>query len=305
MTRILVCTAVYEGVRAFLPEYVNSLRAAAACAEARVEVLFAVDGLLEPGAALAALGTAVPHRFIDASGGSVAMVRKRLLHAAVTDGADLLVFADADDMMEQGGLAQHMEALKDADFSYGDQLPVDERGNSAGPPFFEGAGVPFRLDSAAPLARRNFVGFTASAVRRTRVPPEAMEFPSCVLAADWWFYTMLARAGRLGTRTRGPVVRYRLHSDNVLGPRPTPTLESMLRRCTIAMKHYAALPPDRETHASSLAIERLAQRLTAEPQAWTAAIARACAERGVWFDDVWRLASAFLPEPAEPADTRR
>lgn len=291
---VLVCTALYAGALPYVERYAAALRRAAAASNANVELLLALDGVDRNLRELEPLDD-LPRQFLVAGGLDVAGVRSRLLRAAHEGKALLVVFTDADDMLEPTALAQHIAALETADFSYGDQIPIDRGDAVLQESFFAGLSIPRRVHSPMTLLFRNFIGFTGAAVRREKLPEEALQVPAGVQAADWWFFTILLHRGLAGQQTEYPVVRYRLHGANTLGPVPDATLPAFRRRCEIALAHYRALPPSGPVTECIRAVTRLVQSVASDPATWQPKVAGACAVRGVWFDDVWRLAKAFLP----------
>lgn len=298
MADVLVCTALYEAVRPFLPSYISALRAAAAQTDTGIRALFALDGFSRPEDALQNLGTGIQRYYVDASGTSPAGVRKRLVGAALEISSPVLVFTDADDMLEPRAFDLHLEALQRGDFSFGDQRHVDMDGCLMDRTLFDGMN-PGSVAGISMLLDRNFLGFGSTAVWRHRVTARAADIPSAVVAADWWFFSILILDGLIGAQTTEPVVRYRQHPQNLLGPRADPNLTAFLSRCRVARLHYQHLPIP-EAVARLNAIERTIAAIEREPSAWTGVIERACQETGVWFEDVWRVARPFLALPPAP-----
>ena len=301
MLGIAVCTVLYESARPFAASYIEALGSAVAAVDGAVQMVFAVDDFTGAERAFMPLRDIGPARFCQTrSGANMAEVRSTLLHAAAGSDVDVLAFTDIDDMLLPDGLRRHVEALQGADFSYGDQIPIDEVGSVIGPPFMAGADVPWRLSDPNELLRRNFVGFSASAVWRRRVPERLLSIPHQVVAADWWFYTMLLHEGRRGARTSGPVVAYRSHQSNLLGPRPRATIEGMERRCDIVRRHYSALPPDPVIATHDDAMVRLLAELRRDGSETATRLRRACDAPGVWYEDIWRMASLMDKQEKEP-----
>ena len=139
--KIAICAALYESGRPFLDEYVAALRTAA---EGR-DCLFvaAIDGLKNPQEALADLAEHLEIVTVDVPAGHTpAGVRCAMLAAGQRCEVDVLVFTDMDDLIAPRGLHSHLDALADADFSYGDMELIDVSGHRMGRRFFDGAGVP-------------------------------------------------------------------------------------------------------------------------------------------------------------------
>ncbi len=297
MARIALCTALYEAGRPFLGDWLAGVLAATEEAAGRhdVQVVIAVHGLEEPEAAVAPLRARVPVRLAEApESASLAAVRALMLRAAGETDAEVLVFVDMDDMLLPGALDSHLEALDGADFSYGDLIPIDAGGGGIGLSFFAGARVPGEVSDHRAVLTRNFLGFSNSALRRARLAEAACAVPSSVRAADWWVFTTLLAQGRCGKRTAVPVARYRSHPGNILGARPDPAPEAVLRRCDIVRRHYAALTPAPRVAAQDKAVAELARRVAADPAGMAEALRAACARPGVWYEDIARLAAPYL-----------
>ena len=290
MTRILVCTVVYEAARPFLADFSRGLIEAAA-GRKDAEALFLSDGLTAPEVALAAVADAMTARIDTVPEGlSLTAIRRRLIETARRSGAEVLVFADCDDMLTAEALEAHRAALEDADFSYGDQILTDAALRPSGRNLYQDWNVPARVTDPDSLRDGNFVGFSGAAVRRTRLSEIACALPDEVIAADWWVFTRLLMDGRRGARTGAPVPRYRQHAGNIQGATPGAEIEAVLRRCEIVRRHAAALPG---FEARAAAVERLAQAIENDPEAMRPAILEACATPRPWYADIAVLANPF------------
>ena len=290
MTRILVCSVVYEAARPFLADFSRGLIEAAA-GRKDAEALILSDGLTAPEAIFAAVTDAMTARIDQTPGGlSPAAIRRRLIETARRSEAEILVFADCDDMLTADALEAHRAALDDADFSYGDQILTDAALRPSGRNLYRDWDVPARVTDPDSLRDGNFVGFSGAAVRRTRLSEAACALPDEVIAADWWVFTRLLMDGRRGARTETPVTRYRQHAGNIQGATPSAEFEAVLRRCQIVRRHAAALPG---FEARAAAVERLAQAIESDPEGMRPAILKACAEPRPWYADIAILARPF------------
>ena len=193
----------------------------------------------------------------------------------------------------EDALAEHENALTVADFSYGDLLIVDIRESNGGQSFFAGASVPGQTTAPEDILDRNWLGFSNTAVRRSALPAEALCVPNDIVAVDWWFFSALLDAGLRGQRIDIPVAQYRRHDDNLLGPEPADSPDSVLRRCDIMRRHYAALPQSAATTGRAAAIEDLRDAIVADPSRLHRMSAEARAQPVLWYEDVSRLAVAL------------
>lgn len=303
--KIAICAALYEAGRPFLAGFTEALCAAAAEGGVAREVVFiaAVDGLLDAEEALANLAEHLDIDTVDIPAGHTpAGVRRAMLAAGQASGADVLVFIDMDDLIAPGALESHLGALREADFSYGDMDLIDVSGRGLGRRFFDGAGVPGHIDNIAAISDRNFLGFSNTAVRTSRIAPVALAVPEDVIAADWWFYTMLLLGGLSGRKTAGPVAAYRIHDANTLGAGTPRTVTGAIGQTEAMLRHYRAFSAHPALGARAEQTEQVLAKLRNAPE-------RELAEHlgvwgndgGAWFEGIARIAENLSAAPL--ADT--
>lgn len=289
MPKIAVCTAFHELARPFLQDYIAGLLAEAKGRD--LVLVAAIDNLGEPERALADMTKALPVSFHAAKPrASIAEVRAVMLDAARECGADILVFLDADDVIEAGAVDRHLAALASADISYGDAQPIDEGGRELGPRLFDGLAVPETVVSSAEIVRRNFFGLSNTAMRRAALAGAACKPPRDNDATDWWVFTTLLDNGATARRAKGVVVRYRMHGANLLGIAAAADATTLAKRCRMAARHFAALPPTPERRKASDAVSRLERALAIDPDRWVGKARDIARDRSAWFEDVFRLA---------------
>lgn len=284
MTRFAICTALYEAGRPYLAAYTAGLRAAVAGTDACL--VLAIDDFDSPEPVIAGLREICPVMTVRAHNGATpAQVRRCLITAGLETGAEILVFADMDDMLAADAPGLHDDALADADISFGDLELIDARGEYLHRRFFQGVDIPHYVNAAETLAGRNFLGLSNTAVRASAWTEEALQIPADVVAADWWIFTTLLRAGRTARRTKGPVGAYRLYGGNTLGDGVPATRAELEHAIDIAMRHYRAFPATRELATRQGRLESLVQILSGSPDTRIAAALTDCAGRpGVWFE---------------------
>ncbi len=294
MASIAILTSLYEAGRPYFEDFSAAVVAAAQGHDAML--IAAVDDFRGPKAALARLRQDLPVRLVHApAGASVARVRRTMLEAGRQSDAEVLVFADMDDALLDHALAAHVDALEDADFSYGDMLLVEDRDPSLARSFFEGASIPLRLEGRQDwraLVPRNFLGFTNTAVRTSCLNDRICTVPAAALAADWWFFSMLLLEDRAGAQAARPVTRYRMHPASTLGGRADPDIAAVAKRVELVRRHYALLPSDPKVADRDAALAALQALLAEEPSALAQEIEAACGASGVWFEDIARVAES-------------
>lgn len=292
MTSFTVCTALYEAARPFLPAYLAGLRAAAQGEE--LSLVVAVDDFAAPDRFVETIEAICPVTTVQAPRGATpARVRRSLLVEAMASKADVLIFADPDDVLAADAPGMYREALRGADIAYGDLRLIDARGEEIGGRFFDQADVPWHCAGPDAIRGRNFLGLSNTAVNRTAIPDSALSVPDTVVAADWWLFTTLLLSGRKAQRVPGSVSDYRIHGANELGA-GAPTSRAELRHVIdVALRHYRAFPAVRELALCRIRLEALAD----EVAGWSShdlaiALSASSARPGVWFESLDRLAQA-------------
>lgn len=288
--KIAICAALYEAGRPFLAGFVAAVRAAASGHEA--VFVAAVDGLHDAEDALADLAGQLDIYTVEVPPGRTpAGVRRAMLAAGQESGASVLVFIDMDDLIAPRALDLHLDALRGADFSYGDMDLIDVDGDGLGRRFFDTAGVPGEVDNIAAITNRNFLGFSNTAVRVNRIAPVALAVPEDVVAADWWFYTMLLLGGLTGKKTAGPVAAYRIYEANTLGAGAPRTATDAIGQTEAMLRHYRAFsahPVLGERAAETAQV--LAKLRSASEQELTSYLGASDNDGGAWFEGIARIA---------------
>lgn len=299
--KIAICAALYEAGRPFLAAFLEALHTASA----RHDAVFvaAVDGLHEADDALAGVAGRLEIVTADvAAGHTPAGVRRAMLAAGQASGADVLVFIDMDDLIAPGALDSHLDVLREADFSYGDMDLIDGAGRSLGRRFFDNAGVPDRVENVAAISDRNFLGFSNTAVRVNRIAPVALTVPEDIVAADWWFYTMLLLGGLHGKKAAGPVAAYRIHDANTLGAGAPRTVTDAIGQTEAMLRHYRAFSAHPALGARAEETERVLANLRNAPEReLTEQLSAAGDDSGAWFEGIARIAENLGAPP--PANT--
>jgi hypothetical protein len=302
--KIAICAALYEAGRPFLADFVEALRVATVGHD--VVFVAAVDGLENSSEALTDLAKDLDIVTVDVvPGHTPAGVRGAMLTAGHATGADILAFIDMDDVMAPRALDRHLVALSGADFSYGDLDLVDVSGRNLRRRFFDNARIPDRVDDVAAIRDRNFLGFSNTAVRASRISPVAMIVPEDVVAADWWFFTMLLLGGLSGKKAPGTVGKYRLHDANTLGAGAPRTVLAATGQGEAMLRHYRAFSAHPVLAERADETERVLEQLRRAPaREIEAYLAASRGEGGAWFEGLDGLAVALDMLQLAHADER-
>ncbi len=224
---------------------------------------------------------------VDAETPAPSLIRRQMFLAAADCATDAVVCFDADDVPTPGSIGLHMEALRNADFSYGDMYVIDERGALTGPTFFARSEVPDVVNDPAEIAARNFLGLTNCAVDKEKVLSVAGEIPRAIDAVDWWLFTRLLEAGGIGRRTCAPVVSYRVHDNSMLGDGTNIDLVGLKRQTDVVLRHFDAL--GRQDSELCILVRDLRSALGEEPELVRAGL-REAGTGGVWYEGLFRVA---------------
>ncbi len=289
MNKIAVCTAFYEAARPFLADYLAGVGAASCGLE--ITLLIVNDGLAGATEVLSgAPGNCSVELVTVREKMTPVGVRRLMLAQAHRLGAEVLILADADDILYPKAIDLHLHALEVADFSYGDMALLDETGSELGRRLFENCGIPRQIRETKEIAARNFLGFSNTALRRHTLAPGRPSPPDTVSCADWWVFTMGIAAGWRGRRTAAPVAGYRLHGENTLGAGPPTTAAQARAQAKMLKAHLDSLTnlPSLKAQREALlpGFERLARAQDGEVEA---ALRNLAATPGVWFEHISKL----------------
>lgn len=235
--KVLVATSVYESARPFLGAWIDGVIAAGKDAGTSLGILVVNDGLRDARQTLQSLTDWYDVQVLDVESVSPAMTRKAMIEAAGRSDAEAVIFSDCDDVPCQGAVATHLDALGQADFSYGN---VVELGSDDSVLYFDPALLPEYAECGS-LDRGNFVGFTNSAANRStlaRITPR-----TDVVLADWDFFRQAVECGCRGRRTQEPVARYRIADSGIASVRPGNYGDLLDRKCDLA-RDFLQRQPD-------------------------------------------------------------
>ena len=124
MTQFTVCTSLYPQSEGNIADYCAALNKAIKGADAAL--LFALERDYDPSTVIASLQRKDKIHIVKSDAlASPAALRQTMLIAAQSLDAEILVFADFDDCIDQTALSNHAEGLADNEISYGDMRLID------------------------------------------------------------------------------------------------------------------------------------------------------------------------------------
>jgi hypothetical protein len=291
--RFAICSAVYPEAPGFVSDFFAGVERAAR-GHPDTELIVAVEHGFEAFDALARdHAKRVPVRADHAPAPTTAPgLRRRMLDAAATCAADIVVFADFDDRLEPEALGLHARALAQAEISYGDMRLADADGAPLGRNFFDGANIPVTVSGPSALVERNFMGFGNSAVRRAALARARLVVPDDAMPADWWVFSALLANGLKARRAEAPVALYRCHANSTLGAMPSATAAMLRQRAIMALGHYDRLSGRVDVREARRAVGHLVDFLDRDDRAWATLAPALAGCPAVWFEDVARASGA-------------
>lgn len=292
MEKILICSSFYEAGAQFLEQFFAGVVNSADNGSREIRLLIAVDDFQNI--------NCIVHRyhndldiFVSKANKfeTISDVRSRMVKSAIQLKHEILIFLDMDDFLLDNGVNYHLQALADAEISYGDLQLVDSLGNSIGKTLFSGVSVPDFVTSPNAIREGNFFGFSNTAIKTKSLERLNLQIPSNLIASDWWFFSSLLSSGLTAKKTAGTVAAYRQHDFNTLGAGATTSLEQLNFRCKVVLDHFEQLPALSENKLVVEKLEFLAEALVRSPHVIDLAGFEASPKKHPWFSDVFYFAN--------------
>lgn len=231
--KIAVFSVVYKGVEPYFDEFLRSLSKQTG----EGYVLFLInDGLQNIDNYLEQIK--FPVKILEVSG-QPSVLRKAGIRWVLSEGADVIVFADSDDFFGAHRIELSAEALHEHDIVCNEIMlvgkdfpnPVAFLGN-----MFDNAEIIMRKD----ILEGNCLGLSNTSIRADRVPALMNEIPDDTIAFDWDFFSLCMHDGARAIFTSETETYYRQHASNIASPCSL-TDEQILRGVRVKRDHYGFL----------------------------------------------------------------
>ena len=217
MKKIIICSSFYENGRKYLEDFFNSIHKVKLNNTQELILNIVVDDLLNPYFIIKKYSDKININLnITKEEHSITQIRNILIKSALDLQGDALIFIDMDDLISEDSLQTHLDALKNADISYGDMSIVDENKKYLDKNLFDNIDLPDFIEDYKPLLKGNFMGLSNTAIKTSSLKKYFLDVPKHLVATDWWLYTMLLYQGCTAKKTRLKVSSYRQHQSNVL-----------------------------------------------------------------------------------------
>ena len=227
--KVAVCTTIYRGVEAYLPDWYRSVRAQT---DQDYQLWVALDGI-EPEAVERVIGAQLEATWIlSERGDTPAQIRQRVM-SRIVQACDAVVLVDSDDILHESRVAAARAALEKGDLAGCALQLVDQQGQELG----LALSLPSGTKAEDVLPQHNVFGLSNSAYRSDLLR-RCLPISAGVILVDWFLAT---KAWLLGAKlTFDPVVRmdYRQHRANMAGVRFPVSPEQVARDTDLVQQHF-------------------------------------------------------------------
>lgn len=286
----IICTTIYEAASKYHDEFFNSLLKLKSLGNTLV--LIYEDGYLLREDFKSKLKTFCDFKTI-ASKNESSIVEKRihLMREAMCTDGEYIIFVDSDDCFTSNGIELHIECLKNADFSFSDQILIDSQSNLLNKTLFSNSIVPDELTSPTDLLYMNYCGLSALAFKNSAFKKIKLEtIPRNIMALDWFICTQALSMGLIGKKTKEPVVLYRQHSDNTFIKESNK--EFIIKKIQFTINHLNHFKDDKFVLQKEI-LEECLSALKRDDQLAQELLKSYNSTVFPWFEDISKLAKQY------------
>lgn len=229
-----IFSVVYPGIENFFQEFLFSLSMQS---DKKFTLFLINDGLNNINKFIQQINFDI--KIMDASVGEPASLRKKGIRWIIETGADVIIFADADDYCAENRVEVSIDILDIHNFVFNELLLTGrgfpEQKQMLASRFMEREEIDYtRIQTA------NFVGLSNTALRIKCIPETFEKIPDNTIAFDWAFFALCLHAGEKGVFTKKTSTYYRQHDNNVASPGDFQE-EQILLGVRVKSEHYKFL----------------------------------------------------------------
>jgi hypothetical protein len=168
-------------------------------------------------------------------------IRKYLINYAIEKKYDILIFSDADDIMEESRLekivGKHVHTKGNYGFYYDNIFLLSKPTYD----FFKGR-MPKKVQLVDSITKYNFLGLgnTAINIKKTKTILSRMLVSNKIIAFDWYIYTYILSNRYSGICTNYKIF-YRIHENNIAGNTNILDHKKLFKGIKVKKYHYGAL----------------------------------------------------------------
>jgi len=227
--KVSICTTIYRGVEAYLPEWYRSVRAQT---DQDYQLWIGLDGI-KAGAVERMIGAQLEATWIlSEPGDTPAQIRQRTM-ARIVEACDAVILVDSDDILQESRLAAARAALETSELAGCALRLVDQEGQELGLTL----GLPPGTSAEDVLPQHNVFGLSNSAYRSDLLR-RCLPVPAGVVLVDWFLAT---QAWLMGARLAfDPVARmdYRQRGANMARVRFPVGQEQVVGDTELVRQHF-------------------------------------------------------------------
>jgi len=209
MTKTLLVSFVYPSISSYLKEFFMSLKRQSTD---EFDTLIFNDCFKEDLTRYGYSGELIYNNFDF----NIIESRKFMIDYAINNKYDLLIFADADDVMEFNRIEKVIEAYKknnEISFFYNELYLLKDKSKD----FFDNK-LPIEIKTYKKILNYNFLGMSHNAININKENDLLLNMPlfSNIIAFDWYLYTYIlinnGKGKKINTKTY-----YRIYNNNLAG----------------------------------------------------------------------------------------
>jgi len=250
-------TVSYPAVRPYISDFLNSL-----CKQTDKNfVLYLLnDGLSDIWRFLEGIDFSI--KVLEQEGHPAAL-RKAGIQWAISEGAESIIFADADDYFADNRVEISKKMMFDHDIICNEILLTGQRYHQPVP--LLGRLLKDEMEiTTENIVNGNCLGLSNTSIKVDKMSELMSEIPDDIIAFDWTFFTLCLHVGAKAIFTNNTQTYYRQHSDNIASPCFF-SEEQILRGVTVKRDHYKFLTKHYEGYTNlSKQFEELYSRLQSD-----------------------------------------
>jgi len=231
--KTVIVTVIYPQVMQFCSDFVTSVNKQS---DRNIDLLIVNDSVECPESVMKYLH--VDWSLLDVSG-TLANIRKIAIKNAVEKDYDIIIFADADDILEENRVETVKHYLIDNNIIFNDLKLFHDCLSNAEPylskRFKEGDIVTLQN-----LANSNCLGLSNTSIKTEVIGDLLNLIPDNIKVFDWLFYSRILAAGYKAIFTSKTKTYYRQHDNNMAAPFAL-TNDSIIKAVKFKRDHYYAL----------------------------------------------------------------
>lgn len=229
-----ILSVVYPGIERFFQDFLFSLSIQS---NKKFTLFLMNDGLNDVNKFLQQVCFEVKVK--DMHSGLPAALRKKGIRWVIESGADVIIFADADDWCAENRVEISISIL-DAHKLVFNELMLTGIGFTEPKQMLASHFDEQEAIDHTNIQTANFMGLSNTAIQVKYIPANFEKIPDNIIAFDWAFFALCLHAGVKGVFTKKTSTYYRQHGKNVASPNSFRD-EQILRGLRVKSEHYKFL----------------------------------------------------------------